>query len=344
MKAVFFQEHGPVSNLRYGEVDDPTVAPGEALVKVKLCALNRLDIWVREGWKGLKLNFPHITGSDVVGKLVEINGHSKTLSVGDDVFINPGIITSYDEWVARGEPSVSPHYRILGEQFKGGLAEYVVVPIQNVLKVPEGRDMKYIAATILTGITCWRMLFARANVKPGETVLVVGAGGGVNSLSIQILKRIGCIVLCVAGGKEKVEKAYELGADLVLDYKKYKSWGVQILEQTKSRGVDLVIDNVGKLTMNQSILAVKRGGRIVTVGNTTGWDLNIDNRYIFAKQISIIGSTMGSELDLIESQNFIHTNSIRPAIHDIYELKDAIKAIKLMEQGKHFGKLLIHVS
>lgn len=344
MRAIFFQEHGPISVLRYGQISDPVLSPGEALVKVKYCALNRLDIWVREGWKGLKINFPHITGSDVVGELIEINGHSKTLRVGDTVLINPGIITSYDEWVARGEPSVSPNYRILGEQFKGGLAEFVVVPIQNLLKVPEGRNILHIVATILTGITCWRMLFCRANVKPGESVLVVGAGGGVNSLAIQILKKIGCYVIVVAGGKEKMEKAYELGADVVFDYKKHKSWSVQVLETTRGRGVDLVVDNVGKATLNQSIFSVKRGGRIVTVGNTSGWDCSLDNRYIFAKQISLIGSTMGSEIDLIESQNFIHNNGIKPCIHDVYDLKDAIKALKMMEQGKHFGKILIRVT
>ncbi|MCS6960938.1 MAG: zinc-binding dehydrogenase [Deltaproteobacteria bacterium] len=343
MKAIFFQEHGPISVLRYGSVPDPVVRPGEALIKVHFCALNRLDIWVRTGWKGLKVEFPHITGSDIVGELVELNGVSKSLKIGDKVFVNPGVISSFDEWVMKGEPSVSPGYKIIGEQLRGGLAEYVVVPIQNVLKLPDNRDPISVCCSILCGMTVWRMLFSRAHLKPGESVLVVGAGGGVNSLCIQICKKIGCYVIALAGGKEKVDLAYKLGADLVLDYKKNKTWHLAVLDHTKSRGVDIVVDNVGKNTIQQSIIAVKRGGRIVTVGNTSGWDLNFDNRYLFAKQVSIIGSTMGSELDLVESQNFLHREKITPVIHQIFELKDGIKALKVLESGKHFGKIVINV-
>lgn len=341
MRGIFFQEHGPISVLRFGDLPDPVVKPGEALVKVNYCALNRLDIWVRQGWKGLKLEFPHVTGSDVVGELVELNGVSKSLRIGDKVMINPGIITTFDEWVLAGHPSVSPGYKILGEQIRGGLAEFVVVPIHNVLKIPDGRNPVDVCATILCGITVWRMFFTRARLKPGESVLIVGAGGGVNSLATQIARRIGCYVIVVAGGKEKVQKAYELGADYVIDYKKNKNWHLAVLDHTGSRGVDLVVDNVGKDTIQKSLIAVKRGGRIVTVGNTSGWDVNIDNRYIFAKQVSIIGSTMGSELDMIESQNFIWREGIKPAIHDVLPLKDAIKGIKLIESGRHFGKIVI---
>ncbi|MCS6893352.1 MAG: zinc-binding dehydrogenase [Deltaproteobacteria bacterium] len=344
MKAIFFQEHGPISVLRYGNVEDPIVKPGEALVRVKYCALNRLDIWVRQGWKGLKLTFPHITGSDIVGELVELNGNSKTLSIGDKVFVNPGVVTNFDEWVLRGEPSASPSYRIIGEQLKGGLAEYAVVPIQNVLKLPPNRDPVSVCASILTGTTCWRMLFSAGKVRPSETALIVGSGGGVNSLSIQILKKIGVFVIVLAGGREKVQSAEKLGADVVIDYKKYKNWHLNVLEITKGRGVDFVIDNVGKETLQKSLTAVKRGGRVLIVGNTSGWDASIDVRYIFAKQVAIVGSTMGSELDLIESQNFIHAQGVRPLVHQIIPLRDAIKGIKLMESGKHFGKIVVEVN
>jgi len=344
VKAVFFDSHGPIEVLRFGQIPDPVLRENEALVKVHYCALNRLDVWVRLGWKGLKLEFPHVTGSDVVGELVEVNGNWRNFKRGETVLINPGIVTKIDEFVAKGEPSLSPHYKILGEQVRGGLAEYCVIPISNVIRLNPAQNPVHVCASILCGMTVWRMLFTRAKLKPSETVLIVGAGGGVNSLTIQIVKSIGCYAIVIAGGREKAQKARELGADFVIDYKKHPDWALEVLAHTKGYGVDLVVDNVGENTIQQSILACKRGGRIVTVGNTSGWNLKIDNRYIFVKQIQLIGSTMGSEFDLIESQNFLSLKKITPVIHQVFEFKDAIKAIKLLESGKHFGKIVIRVS
>ncbi len=341
MKAIFFERHGGIEELKFAELDDPKPKNGEVMIKVKAVALNHLDIWVRQGWKGLKLNMPHITGSDVAGEIVSAHVDS-TWTAGTKVIVNPGLNLGEDEWTRRGEDSVSPGYKILGENRWGGMAELISVPAQNVFKMPEDISFEDASAPLLTGLTCWRMLFKRTGLKPGETVLLVGAGGGVNSLAISFCKAVGATVYVLAGGKDKAKKAAELGADQVIDYKKHENWALEVLKITRSRGVDVVVDNVGKATYEQSLHAVARGGRIVTVGNTSGHDVSFDNRILFSKQISLIGSTMGSKQDFIDCQHFMRKNNIKATIDRVEPLKNAIKMIKLMEDGKHFGKIVLN--
>jgi NADPH:quinone reductase-like Zn-dependent oxidoreductase len=293
MKAIFFQEHGDLSVLKYADLPEPKPKAGEALIKVKAVALNHLDIWVRRGWKGLRLELPHITGSDVVGEIVSVNATSK-FKPGARVIINPGINLLEDEWTRRGEDSVSPGYRILGEHVKGGLAQYLTVPIQNVFEAPANLSDADLCAPILAGTTCWRMLFKQGQLRAGETVLVVGAGGGVNSLAIALAKAAGAEIYALTSSKEKAKKAESLGAKYVVNYKDNPDWAPEIIKLSKGRGIDLVIDNVGAATITNSLRVVRRGGRIVTVGNTTGYNITFDNRMLFSKQVSIIGSTVGS--------------------------------------------------
>lgn len=340
MKAIFFEEHGEIEVLKYAEVPTPKPSPGEALIKVKAVALNHLDIWVRRGWKGLNLSMPHITGSDIAGEIVEVNAPSDW-KAGTGVIINPGVVTIEDEWTRRGEDSVSPGYRIIGEQLMGGLAEYVTVPIRNCFRLPEGISYEKAAAPILVGTTAWRMLLKRAGLIPGESVLIVGAGGGVNSFSIMFAKAIGCRVYALAGGASKAKKAEELGADTVIDYKSTHAWPIEILKLTKGRGVDAVVDNVGAKTFAKSLQAVRRGGRIVTVGNTSGYEVAFDNRLLFAKQVSLIGSTMGSSQDFIDAMAFIHNHKIEIPIDRVEPLKDGIQMIKRLEDGEQFGKVVL---
>lgn len=340
MKAIFFEQHGGPEVLKYAEIPTPSPKKGEALVKVKAVALNHLDIWVRRGWAGLHLDMPHIGGSDIVGEIVEVNAES-SWTPGARVVLNPGISLEDDEWTRRGKDSLSPSYKILGEQTKGGLAEYVTVPVQNVFHAPEGISDEEAVAPLLVGLTSWRMLFKRACLKPGESVLVVGAGGGVNSISILIAKAAGATVYCLAGGKSKVEKAKLLGADFVIDYIEHRSWHAEVLKLTKGRGVDVVIDNVGAETFSKSLRAATRGGRIVTVGNTKGHEITFDNRVVFAKQLSILGSTMGSRQDFIDAIAFIYRLDLRHTIDRVESLSEGIKMLQRLESGEQFGKIIL---
>lgn len=350
MKAIFFESHGEINVLKFGELPDPEPGPGEALVRVKAVALNHLDIWVRRGWPGLSLQMPHITGSDVVGEVVKINGDSliqpsptqpDLLQPGSKVVINPGIVTGEDEWVRRGEESVSPYYKILGEHRRGGLAEYVIVPLRNLFSFPATLSEEDAVAPLLVGLTSWRMLFHRGRLQPGESVLVVGSGGGVNSLSILLASTIGARVIALAGSAEKARRAVELGAETVINYNDHRNWAHEILKITKGRGVDLVIDNVGAATMGKSLRAVRRGGRIVTVGNTSGYDIPLDNRLVFTKQISLIGSTMGSTQDFIEAMPFIWRLPIHKIIDCVEPLANGIAMIQRIEQGEQIGKIVL---
>lgn len=343
MKAIFFEKHGEIEVLKYADIPDPKASFGEAIIKVHAVALNHLDIWVRRGWKGLSLDMPHVTGSDISGEIVSISGNSD-YRTGAKVIVNPGVITVDDEWVRRGEDSVSPGYRLLGEHLNGGLAEYIKVPVQNLFGMPTGLSYEEAAAPILVGTTVWRMFFKRGNLQPGESVLVVGAGGGVNALAILIAKKIGCTVYVLAGGAKKVNQANNLGADHVIDYKSSKNWPIEILKLTKGRGVDLVVDNVGAMTFAKSLQSVRRGGRIISVGNTSGYEVSFDNRLLFAKQVSLIGSTMGSRQDFMSAMAFIHTHNIKIPIDRIEPLNKGIEMIKYLEEGNHFGKILLRCS
>ena len=341
MKAIFFEEHGGPENLKFADLPDPEPGPGEVLVRVKAVALNHLDIWVRKGWKGLNLDMPHIGGSDIAGEIIEVNAPTKSWQAGTRVVVNPGVNLFEDEWTQRGEDSLSPGYRLIGEQFRGGLAELVCVPVQNVFHFPQSLSFAEAAAPLLVGTTCWRMLVNRAGLRPGETVLVVGAGGGVNSLSIPLAKKMGARVIALTSSEEKEQKATELGADATINYRSHPKWAIEVLRRTQGRGADVVIDNIGKASIEQSIRAVARGGRIITVGNTTGAHLSFDNRFVFTKQISYIGSTMGSRQDFIDAMQFLWNNDIKAPIDRIEPLADGIKMLKYLEEGKQFGKIVL---
>jgi len=342
MKAIYFEEHGSIENLRYADLPEPTTLPGQALIKVKAVALNHLDIWVRRGWEGLHLALPHIGGSDIAGDLVSVNALSKW-APGSKVIVNPGVLSGEDEYTRRGEDSISPYYKILGEQLRGGMAEYVVVPVENIFKLPDTYSYAQGAAPILVSTTCWRMLFVRGNLKPGETVLVVGAGGGVNSIAIQFAKAAGAHIIVLAGNKAKAKKALEIGANMVIDYNEKQNWHVDVLKATKGRGVDLVVDNVGAKTYPKSIRSLRNGGRLVTVGNTSGSEVKLDNRLIFTKQISLLGSTMGSRQDFIDAQNFMLQQKIKPIIDCIEPLSKGIEMLQYLEKGEQFGKIVLSV-
>ncbi len=341
MKALFFNQHGGPEVMQYGDVPDRTPGPGEALVQVKAVALNHLDLWVRRGGPAFeKLPKPHVGGADVSGIVVGYGEGAAGPAVGTRVAIDPGILTGEDEWIRRGEDSISPHYHILGEEAWGGCAEYVVVPAVNLLPIPDDFDFPQAAAPCLVFLTAWRMLVKRAQVKAGETVAIVGAGGGVNSAAIQICKYLGATVYAITSTPEKMRKAQELGADHVINYKA-EDWSRAVFLATNKRGVDVVVDNVGAPTWTSSIRALARGGRLVNVGGTGGPVVEMDLRLVFRKQISILGSTMGSHQDFREVMGLIVTGKLKPVLDRVMPLAEGRAAHELLEQGEQFGKIVL---
>jgi len=340
MKALCFMEHGDLDVLRYTDVPDLKPGEGEVLVRVRACALNHLDVWVRRGWPGLNLEMPHWGGSDMAGEIAALGPRVSGWEVGQRVVVDPGVNTVADEFTRRGEHSMSPGYKILGEDLRGGLADYLAAPAANLVAMPAHVDFPTAAAPLLATLTAWRMLIHRAKLQAGETVLVVGAGGGVNTMAVQIAKLAGATTYVVAGDEEKAARAKKLGADVVLDRSKV-DWGRELSRLTGKRGVDLVVDNVGAATLDASIRAVARGGRIVIVGNTSGPLKEIDIRYIFVKQISIIGSTMGSHQDFVDITALLWAGKLKPVIHTVLPLSRGREAFALLEKGEQFGKIVL---
>jgi NADPH:quinone reductase-like Zn-dependent oxidoreductase len=340
MKALFFDKHGELDVVKYGDVPDPEPGSGEVLIRVRACSLNFLDIWVRRGWPGLKLEMPHWCGADVAGEIAALGENVSGWQVGQRVVVDPGVNLVEDEYTRSGEDSVSPGYHILGEHRRGGAAEYLAISAKNLAAMPDDIDFSEAAAPLLVGLTAWRMLIRQAGLRAGESVLVVGAGGGVNSIAIQIAKLAGATVYVVASNPEKSARARQLGADVVLD-RSQVDWGKEVFKLTSRRGVDVVVDNVGKATLAKSMQAVARGGRIVIVGNTSGPQAEIDIRFIFGKQISLIGSTMGSHQDFHDLLDLLWSGKIKPVIHQVMPLSEGCDAYKMMEEGSHFGKIVL---
>jgi NADPH:quinone reductase-like Zn-dependent oxidoreductase len=340
MKALYFDQHGERDRLRYGDLPDPPVGPGEVRVRVRATALNHLDIFVRQGWPGLKLALPHVGGSDGAGEVAEVGPGVAGVAVGDRVCIDPGVSTRVDEWTRRGRDALSPGYQILGEHRPGTFAEQVVVPAVNLLPIPATLSFTDAAAPLLTGVTAWHMLLGAGRLKAGETVAIVGAGGGVNSMAVQIAKLAGAFVYALTSAA-KVEKARALGADHVIDYQAEPEWSKTLFTHTGRRGVDVVVDNVGQATLKQSLRALCNGGRLLTVGNTSGHAFEMDVRLMFVKQIEWIGSTMGSHQEFRDMMGQVFAGRLRPVIDRVMPLEDGAEAVRLMEEGRQFGKLVL---
>jgi NADPH:quinone reductase-like Zn-dependent oxidoreductase len=347
LKALCFYEHGELDVLRYDDVPDPEPGPGQVLVRVRACALNQLDIWVLRGWAGLELEMPHWTGADVAGEVAALGEQVTGWEMGQRVVVEPGISTREDEFTRRGEHSLSRGYSILGEQMRGGHAEYVAVPATNLMAIPRGADeghawdFSQAAAPLLVSLTAWRMLIHRAKLRAGESVLIIGAGGGVNSMAIQIAKLAGATVYALTSTERKMEMARQLGADVVLNYREDTRWSKTVYEMTGRRGVDVVVDNVGRATLAQSMRAVARGGRIVIVGNTSGPRTEIDIRFIFSKQISLIGSTMGTHQDFRDVMALMWAGKLKPVVDRVMPLSEGRSAFEVLERGEQFGKIVL---
>lgn len=342
MKAVLLPEHGGPEVLRYGEWPTPEPGSGEALVRLKVAALNRVDVWVREGWPGLRLPLPHLLGADGAGEIAALGPEVDGWQAGERVVINANLGCWACQACLSGRDNLCENWQLLGETVPGTYAEYVSVPVRNLMRLPESIREAEAAAAALVFQTAWHSLVRRGQLRPGETVLVVGASGGVNTACIQIAKLSGAQVYVVGSNAEKLEVAESLGADELIDRSRVENWSREVFRISGRRGVDVVIDNVGT-TFPLSFRAARRGGRILTVGNTGGPRVEIDNRYVFGKQLSLIGSTMGTHQDFCEVMGLVFCGALRPVIDRTYALDEARQAHERLTAGEQLGKILLNI-
>jgi NADPH:quinone reductase-like Zn-dependent oxidoreductase len=342
MKAVLFHQHGGPEVLEYSEIPTPHLGSGEVLVKLEAAALNRLDLWVREGWPGIKLEYPHIPGADGAGIIAALGEGVSDWSPGDRVVINSNLGCGNCDFCLAGQDNLCRTWHLLGETVRGTYAEYIVVPARQLFPIPDGFDPHIAAAAALVYHTAWHSLVTRAALKPGESILVVGASGGVNTASIQIAKLTGAIVYVVGSSPEKLALAESLGADHLIGQSKKDNWSETVYQLTGKRGVDVVIDNVGT-TFPLSFRSARKGGRILTVGNTGGPQIEIDNRFIFGKHLTLIGSTMGTREDFATVMGMIVTGKLEVPLDKTFPLKDAYAAQIRLESGQQMGKITLTI-
>jgi NADPH:quinone reductase-like Zn-dependent oxidoreductase len=340
MKAILFYQHGGPEVLEYGDVEPPAVGPGQVLVGVKAVSLNRLDLFVRQGWPGLKLAMPHVPGADASGVVLEVGAGVENVVPGDRVAINPTISCGRCEFCFRGQDNLCVRHSILGEYERGTWAEQIAVPAANVIRLPEHITHAEAAAFSLVGITAWHMLITRGKLRAGEDVLVLGAGGGVNSAAIQIAKLAGAHVFVVGSHADKLATAEELGAEVLID-RSQEDWSKAVYRLTDRRGVDVVVDNVGQATWMGSILALRPGGRMLVVGNTSGPKFELDIRYLFVKQISILGSTMGNRDDYAAVMGLLFDRKLKAVIGAELPLADGRRAHEMLATGQVCGKIVL---
>jgi len=342
MRALAFNEFGGPEKLRLQDVPDPKAAPGEVVVRVRACALNHLDIFVREGIPALKTPLPFWTGCDIAGDVAKVGPDVTGLRVGDRVCVNPNLTCGRCEFCIQGEDSLCVRYGIVGEHLPGGLAELVAVSAENVLPLPAHVSYEHAASFILTNMTAWRMVVTQARVRPGEDVLILGVGGGVSSTAVQIAKLCGARVLVTSSSDAKLERARQLGADVSINYSK-EDWESAVYEKTAKRGVDVVLENVGAQTWKQSLRSLRKGGRLVTCGATTGPIAETDIRIVFWKQIHIIGSTMANRREFNDVMRLFFAGRLKAIVDEIVPLKDGAAAQRRLAEGRQFGKIVLTV-
>ncbi len=339
MRAVYIEEFGGPEVLKFGELPTPKPGPREVLVRVKAVSVNHLDIWVRRGVYR-DLPFPHVLGSDIAGIVEEVGPGVRNVRVGDRVVVNPGTSCGVCENCLRGMDNLCKDYKILGEHVWGGYAEYVKVPDANILPYPEGLKWEEAAAVPLTFLTAWHAVVTKGKIEQGEKVLVMSGGGGVGSAAVQIAKLFNAYVITTVGSDWKVERAYALGADLVVNWRKED---LERAIREKVGRVDLVIDHTGQQHLQRLINLTRWGGRVVIYGATSGYKAQVDLRHIFYRQVSLIGSTMGSKGEMFRILKLVEDRKLKPVIYRVLPLKQAQEAHRLLEGFSPFGKVVMTV-
>lgn len=344
MKAVVIHEHGGMDQLRVEEIPEPKFTEDEVVLKVHSAGLNHLDIWVRKGRGGLKLPNPHILGSDAAGVVVAAGANVTNVTVGDKVILNPGLSCGSCEYCNRGEQSECISFGIVGMARPGTFAEQVAVPSCNVFPKPSHMSFSEAGAFVLSHLTAWRMLMTRAQLKPGQIVLIHGIGGGVALSALQLAKLASAEVIVTSSSDKKLDRAGQVGADHTINYKTVDDVAQHVIDVTSGTGVDIVIDTVGAATWPIDFSAVRRGGKIVLCGVTSDAEAVTNLRTLYWNQLTILGSTMGSNEDFHQMLKAITTAKLKPVIDSVATLENIKGVMSKMETGEQFGKIVIKVS
>jgi NADPH:quinone reductase-like Zn-dependent oxidoreductase len=345
VKAATFRRHGGPEVLEIAEVPTPTPGPGQVQVRVTATALNHIDVWMRRGLPALALELPHVSGGDVCGQVSAVGASVRGVVEGERVVLNPGLSCGACVACLGGRDNFCPDYRMLGEQVWGGQAEFVVVPAANLVPVPRAAvplDDAELAAVPIAFITAWQMLVDRAQLRQGETVLVLAAGSGVGSAAIQIAKLWGARVIATASTDQKLAAARRLGADEVIDPARTELVA-EVKRLTGRRGVDVVVEHVGASTFPKSVVACAKGGRIVTCGATDGHEPVLNLRHVFWRQLSILGSTLASKARLFEVMALVGAGRLRPVVHAVLPLEEVAQGHRLIESRAVFGKIVLRL-
>jgi NADPH:quinone reductase-like Zn-dependent oxidoreductase len=341
MKAVRVHEFGGPEVLRYEDAPDPQLRKDQVMVRVRACAMNHLDIWVRKGLPGIKL--PHILGSDIAGEIVEVGEYVSGSSAGQRVLIAPMSFCNHCEKCSAGLQNECLEFTVMGNRVDGGNCELIAVPQVNVIPIPDELTYEQAASVPLVFLTAWHMLTGRANIRPGQTVLVLGANSGVGIAGIQIAKMFHCTVITTAGDDHKAARAGDLGADYVINHYQQKI-SEEVRKITAKEGVDIVMEHVGAATWDECVRSLKPAGTLVTCGATTGPQVGIDLRFVYSRQLSILGSYMGTMGELHEVLQHVFAGRLKPVVDRTFRLSEARSAHEYMESSQMFGKLVLTVS
>lgn len=333
MKAVRFHEHGGPEVLRYEDAPDPQPAEGRAIVRVRACALNHLDLWERRGLDRVKLPLPHISGADVAGEVLE---------TGQRVMLQPGLRCGACAPCRRGDDNQCVRYDVLGLRSDGGYAELISVPLENLIPIPATLDFITAAAFPLTFLTAWHMLVTRGRLGEGDVVLVLAGGSGVGQAAIQLARHFGARVFATSA-PEKAQRTRALGAEQVFDHYSV-DFSKEVRRLTDGRGVDIVVEHVGEATWDRSVRALATGGRLVTCGATTGFAASLDLRHLFARQLSLLGCYMGRFAELDSAAQLLFDGRVTPVIDEVFPLERAADAQRRLENKGQFGKVVLQVS
>lgn len=342
MKAAVIHENGELDEVHVEDIPEPKPGPREVVLKVMCAGLNHLDIWVRKGRPGVTLSGAHVLGSDAVGVVDELGEGVENVKVGDEVIVNPGLSCGHCEFCARGQQSECSSFGIMGLSRPGTFAERVAAPARNVWPKPAHLTLEEAGTLSLASVTAWRMLVTRTQVKPGETVLIHGIGGGAALCTLQFAKVIGAEVIVTSSSDEKLAGAQRLGADHAINYRRQDVVEC-VKELTDGRGVDVVVDSVGAATWPLDFACVRRAGRIVTCGVTTGPKAETNLQAVYWNQLTIFGSTMGSDEDFRQMLRAVIANRLIPVVDAVFALDEVRQAMAKMEAGRQFGKIALRL-
>jgi NADPH:quinone reductase-like Zn-dependent oxidoreductase len=340
MKLARIYQHGGPEVLKYEDAPEPRIKANEILLRVRACALNHLDLWVRGGIPGMTFDMPHVLGSDIAGEVVQVGELCERVRPGWRVLLSPGLSCRQCSQCVSGLDNQCRRYTMFGYRVDGGNAEYLAAPEYSAIQIPDDLGFEEAAATPLVFLTAWHMLMGRAQLQPGEDVLVLAASSGVGSAAIQIAKLFHCRVIATAGGDAKLAKARELGADHVIDHYK-QDISAEVRKLTAKRGVDVVLEHVGTATWQKSMEALAPTGRIVTCGATTGFDAKLDLRFLYSRQLSLLGSFMGTMGELHRVLQFVFRKQLKPVVDRVYPLAEIRAAHERLENKEQFGKVVV---